>query len=200
MHRTGLRHLRPIVLTALYAALAHSGNLQQQKYYEAERARVDKQKQQPLHYGEASINWDMPPMPPRAIQLAYGINLPAVVVAVPILFGTRDELTISWAIGAFVPLLWFFVGRWFDRRVGWLPLKHIQAGSKIKIAAFYVCSVACGILAFFLFAELILEGAHHGFFFPLAAAIWLSFGAVCFFVQMNNQRKVIEHLQKPVAP
>jgi hypothetical protein len=175
MQRRGFRYLLPIVLTALYVSLIHSGCSHEQKYYQAvERAKAEVEKQQAIggrEKDEISF-YDLPHSPPRGIQLALGINLPAGLTAIPflLLLPRSHPLAAYWVIGVFVPFLWLLVGRWIDRRIGWLPPKQIKSGSDLKASVFGLCGAIAATLGGVFFVGLIFGVFHHGLVVPVALA------------------------------
>jgi hypothetical protein len=184
--RIGFRYILPIVLTALYVTLIHSGYSREQKYYQAvERARAEAAKQQAIGREKDEITfYDFSPhLPSRGIQLALGANLPAGLAATPfLLLPGSPPLTSYWVIGVFVPFLWLLAGRWIDRRIGWLPPKQIKPRSYLKASVFALCSGIAAILSGLILVGLISGAFHHVQVIPVALALWLLVGAFCFYV------------------
>jgi len=55
-------------------------------------------------------------------QLAIGPNAPAVLVAIGLntTLLRRETMYTLWLAAPLIPVLWYGVGRWFDRRLDWV--------------------------------------------------------------------------------
>ena len=73
---------------------------------------------------DTAIEWDpvRPPQLTKAQKLDVLLNLPAYIAALPLalLWEHQSDLSPFYAATAFVPFVWFRVGRWIDRVVGHL--------------------------------------------------------------------------------
>jgi hypothetical protein len=76
---------------------------------------------------QGAVQWR--PMHPRALspleKIALILNLPALLIGMPIavtLFHGNDFATL-YAATPFVPLLWFFAGRWLDGQLGYIAAR-----------------------------------------------------------------------------
>jgi hypothetical protein len=173
----GLRHILPVCFTVLYAVLMLSAWRQE----EAARHRPAVESMDDMY---------MPPYnPPRAAQWALGLNLPAVVASLPTLWivsriapHTNDPLVYA-IIGFFVPLLWFLVGRWLDRRIGLLPPRPEKQTSAFAIAGLAALLFLDGFL---IFAVMNAE-VYQGKFTMISMAAWLSFAAFCLYLRIRRQ-------------
>jgi hypothetical protein len=126
MLRIPFRYLLPLLVVMLTAALYFVGRQQQQ--------------------GIDLRSWDGPP--PRPIEIAVALNVPAVIAALPggllleLATGGIDHLPrarwyeiINYSyLAAFVFGQWFLIGRWLDRRRGLVPpssSRSVPSGSRI---------------------------------------------------------------------
>ena len=136
--RLGWRHLLPIAQILLYCALAWWGF---RESYPSKFSAWEPPSEYVL-VQEGRVQWDpryIDGPPPRGFTIALALNLPALVPAVLILlpasvllknlgsFGS-DLLAVA-SIGAFVPLLWYWVGWWIEDRRGRFPPKHFTLSS-----------------------------------------------------------------------
>lgn len=65
-----------------------------------------------------------------AQKLAIVLNLPALVLAIPItlvLFRGSDMGLLDASV-PFAPLVWYGIGRWLDRLLGYTPPQSCRAG------------------------------------------------------------------------
>jgi hypothetical protein len=110
MNRIGFRRLLPIVLLLTHAALLLFTSVSQRE----PSSGVDS-------YPPIS---DMPPKPLTVAQRTFLVlNLPALLLSVPVvmLISSNKEFPSLYASLPFVPLVWYFVGRWIDGLMGYLP-------------------------------------------------------------------------------
>src|SRR3989304_6143292 len=103
MRRIALRRLLPIVQLTLAAALVMVGEAQRNVELAEYEARI------------AWYPYDMP----AALEIATGINAPAVVVSLPIVFliwafAGEQSWSIYLAGGIAIPFFWYFVGSYLD--------------------------------------------------------------------------------------
>jgi hypothetical protein len=105
--RLGLRHILPALLLLAYIILVVSG--------ERQREPLTREQARQL------ANMDLLPATPIAIELAVDINFPVIAPTLPIalaidFFGgerVKQSRWVTYAVfGLFVPVLWYFVGRW----------------------------------------------------------------------------------------
>lgn len=155
-HRIGFRWLLPLVLTSVHVGLllvaaphAHRASHHAEVQYRTVA----------LQEGEA-VEWQ--PMEPRPLflqeKVAVILNLPALLVAIPIAayaFHGADR-AIIYAATPFVPVLWYFIGRWIDTKLGILPVHSPRVpGAKIRRAlmvvagAMFLLTGLIGFLALF---------------------------------------------------
>jgi len=175
----GLRHFLPVVFTMLYAALIYVGDRQEQT------VRVS-----PAHYPDdaASDEASFPAPPPLPMQLAVGINLPAVLAALPAVFvgewlapSSVERGSLGYVIiGMFVPLFWFGIGRRLDRRYGLLPPRQRKIRPSIFLMVPFVVLL---VLDWFLL--LALRGANYQGIFKLSAVIWVSLAVVALYMRLR---------------
>jgi hypothetical protein len=79
-----------------------------------------------------TVQWepltDLPPKPLSADhKAALILNLPALILAAPLtvwLFPEHD-LYLLYVSVPFVAFLWYAIGRWLDRRCGYVPRRHL---------------------------------------------------------------------------
>src|SRR5882724_12972563 len=78
-------------------------------------------------YQENSVKFELEPKPlTRAQKLATLLNLPALVLAIPIAtaFHANDVGLLGAAV-PFVPILWYLIGRWLDGILGYVERSHV---------------------------------------------------------------------------
>jgi len=119
--RIGFRRLLPIFFTLVHVALLFYA-LRQRNHllYEIHHAAANQE--------GASVSWG--PIEPNPLtpaqKLATLLNLPALVLAIPIalaLFQGSDMAELYAAV-PFVPLVWYCVGRWLDGLLGYVGRSH----------------------------------------------------------------------------
>jgi len=143
MRRIGFRRLLPPVQLVLFAVLCFI-------------ARRERQRQGPCGYYWSSV-WvpvfaqeDVPFVPrplcclPKAQLAAIAVDLPAVLVG-GILEGVLRRKGDVWAFALSAPLvvlLWYWVGLWIDRRLGYVGLPQgNRAFPRVLVKVAYGCSV-----------------------------------------------------------
>jgi len=106
--------------------------------------------------------WDGPP--PRSIEFAIALNIPAAIAALPggLLFELVTdgfdhpsrtqwhEVISNFYLAAFVVGQWFVIGRWLDRRRGLLPSSRTR--SVLKNSIIILVTALAGSLFFVCFA------------------------------------------------
>ena len=119
--RIGFRRLLPILLTLVHLALL---------YFAAGQCRhtlstvYSESAYHLAAYQESAVAWD--PIEPRPLtpaqKLAILLNLPALVLAIPItlMLFQGSETGSLYAAVPFVPLIWYCVGRWLDGLLGYI--------------------------------------------------------------------------------
>jgi predicted Co/Zn/Cd cation transporter (cation efflux family) len=181
--RLGFRQILPVFLLTLYVILVVSGERQREPLTPEDR--------------EFLANSDMLRAPPVVIQIALAVNLPAIALALPValavhyLGGRRvkhgEGATYS-VVGCFVPILWYLVGRWVDRRTGRIP-SVMRKPSKVTKA----CLVLLVILT--LLAAAASAGSHLAGgdrVMRLSVFLWSPFGAAVLYVRMTRETRKTE--------
>jgi hypothetical protein len=121
IRRIGFRRLLPILFTLMHVALLFYATAQRHRTLSS--ADGDSA-YHPAAYQESSIAWE--PMEPKPLviaeKLGIVLNFPAFVLAIPItlLFFHGKDMGLWYASLPFVPLVWYGVGRWFDRLLGYI--------------------------------------------------------------------------------
>jgi len=155
MHRIAYRILLPLVQLALYLMLIWYGC-----YY---RPTWQSQLQnwiapRPAVAGGWDPTWiDGPPS--LAEQVALGINAPAVFASMLILIpfdslfhnGASRELAAHITAAFLIPVLWYLIGRRFDRRTG-VPACPSTVGKVLTVAGLAVAGLAVAALVAILIA------------------------------------------------
>jgi hypothetical protein len=173
--RLGLRHILPALLLPLYIILVVSGERQIGPLTPEQRREL--------------ANMDMLPTP-TATHLAVAINLPAIAPDLPIFaaiqfFGGERIKQSRWVnytvFGLFVPVLWYFVGRWVDRRVGLAPIVMRNPSYSAK-AGF---ALLVGLTAF---AVITIVGGRNKAI-STALLCWAVFGAIALYVRITRETR-----------
>lgn len=104
----GLRRLLPVLNIALFVAALCIGSAgdPEIQHKSAARDHVTETDTFPAHF-----------------KIAVSLNLPPVLTALVInatIFHFRTSC-VPWLALPLIPLFWFPVGKWFDRRLGWVP-------------------------------------------------------------------------------
>ena len=140
-------------------------------------------------------NMDLLPATPLAIEAACAINLPVLVAALPVvlmiehLAGTEFEYgtRVSYGVvGCFVPILWFVVGRWIDRRLG-LVAPVTRAPSvwpEILFALLVIIAMLAAVAA--VSSREWYMGSR---LFPLSLSLWSAFGATVLYVRFTRETR-----------
>jgi len=175
--KLGLRHILPVLLLPLYIILVVSGERQRE----------------PLTPNQAFwlANSDMLPPTPLATQLALAINLPAIAPDLPIFaaihfFGgerLRQTQWVNYAVfGLFVPVLWYFVGSWVDRRVGLAPIV-MRNPSYLAKAGFALLVVLAA------FSVIVTVGGRGNKTISTALLCWTVFGAIALYMRITRETR-----------
>lgn len=179
MRSFGFRRALPVIQVALFLVLlapaTNPGRL----------GRLDTPVQQ---LQEGQIRWDpqfVNGPPPLRFQIAMALNLPAALMATPVILGLAfvAEPVVSqlpeWAAGLllapFVAYWWFLVGRWIDRRLGWAPDPHPTQDPAGKLIA-----QALVVLSLLAFCMSFWYRSPHGDETLRFASPWLLFGSAVF--------------------
>jgi hypothetical protein len=123
LRRVGLRTLLPISSLALYLALMCIGNARESR--------------QTLATAKATaVIADFP----TRVKIMFALNVPAIATAFflnEVVFHLQANY-IFWLALPLVPLLWFKVGLWIDRRLGWVrrrePKRTFIRGAVLVVA------------------------------------------------------------------
>jgi hypothetical protein len=111
MGRIGFRRLLPILFVLIHAALLLTSAVQHAAPSDVE----------PDIYAPLS---DMPP-PPLTVahKAALVLNLPALFLSIPVVlaFPRSSDAETFFASLPFVPFVWYVVGKWIDRLLGYIP-------------------------------------------------------------------------------
>jgi hypothetical protein len=177
--RLGLRHILPALLLPLYIILVVSGERQIGPLTPEQRREL--------------ANMHMPT--PLATELAIAINLPAIAPALPTFaaiyfFGGEPVMKTRWVdsavFGLFVPVLWYFVGPWVDRRVGLAPIV-MRNSSHLAKAGFALLVVLAA------FSIIVIVGGRgwnpHNKSISTALLCWTVFGAIALYVRITRETR-----------
>ena len=108
IHRLGFRHMVPVLLLLIHLTIL---------WGDSERARHRPVDPSPLM-------WDVPKPIPGAVKVDAALNLPALLMSIPfkMAFPTTSDNATIFASTPFVPLVWYGIGLWLDRLVGFVAL------------------------------------------------------------------------------
>jgi len=118
---------------------------------------------------------------PAYFKIAVSLNLPAVLTALVVnatVFHFRTSC-VPWLVVPLIPLFWFPVGKWFDRRLDWV---HRCKPKRTFVRD--ALAVASGILAILVFLVLLqvvrvvkqgYSGSPDGFWIVLGVCAWFAF-------------------------
>jgi hypothetical protein len=126
--RIGFRRLLPTFFTLVHVALLTYASTH--RYHTLSSFHGESQYHYAL-YQETSGAWEpMEPAPEPGPKLAIVLNLPASVLAIPITFVLfrGSDMGLLDASVPFVPLVWYGIGRWLDRLLGYTPPQSCRAG------------------------------------------------------------------------
>jgi hypothetical protein len=123
MVRIGYRRLLPVLFTVAHVALLLYGSAH--PYHTLSSIHRESAYHRLAYQESASIPWDpkgSTPLKP-ALKIAILLNLPAMFAAIPIavVFFHGSELGLLYAPLPFVLLLWYGIGLWLDRLLGYVP-------------------------------------------------------------------------------
>lgn len=163
MRKIGFRRLLPAINVIIYLALMYTGFAESFAYV-SQRATAPPMRAALVNsaWQESGQGWEPKTMcyfVPTAHWVAYAINFPAYVFGsaigsllwrAPKLW--RLQLGTFWGENTFiagctmllVPVIWFYVGRWIDRRVGFRPAPQFRAS---RVAKFFRLVSALGSVA-----------------------------------------------------
>ena len=175
--RLGWRHILPVLLLPLYIILIVSGERQIGPLTPEQRREL--------------ANMHMPT--PLATELAIAINLPVIAPALPtfaatyFIWGERAMHT-RWidsaVFGLFVPVLWYLVGRWVDRRIGLAPVV-MRNTSYLAKAGFALLVVLAA------FAVITIVGGRgwgdHDKSLSTALLCWTVFGMIALYIRITRE-------------
>ena len=142
----------------------------------------------PTPLQEGQVGWDpvfIHAPPPRPFVIAMALNLPAVLLATPLMLVLASASPVldripEWVfvvlLTPFVAYWWFLVGRWIDRRLGWLPDPHPLSTPEARVIYWMLASAAL-----ILFAILAFFRDHHGNDSLRYASPWCVFASAVFF-------------------
>ena len=131
--------------------------------------------------------------PSLAEKLFQGMNLPVILIlssreflprsrgrTIPITELAIDGL-IAVAMAGAVGLLWFLVGRWFDQRLGWLPLPEGSGGRRSR----FMAGTALALLVILVVLAILAlrVGLNH---FLIALLCWSLFGCVVLWTYLRR--------------
>jgi len=123
MHKLSFRRILPFAFTLLHLvtmlySVSHHRNPASSEALAPGYTSVSYQE-------DGIVRWE--PIEPRPLspaqKVAIILNLPAILIASPIaaiLFHGEDIGLLSTAL-LFVPLIWYGIGRWLDRMLGYIP-------------------------------------------------------------------------------
>jgi|SRR5579864_183415 len=122
IQRIGFRRVLPLLLTLAHAMLVVFASM-----HSPDRSLKEQPKAcfRYTSYGDDASAWQpMEPAPLSPAQrTAIVLNLPAFVLAIPItlLLFPGNAIGSMYSSLPFVPLVWYGVGRWLDRLLGYIP-------------------------------------------------------------------------------
>ena len=161
LRRIGFRRLLPVLNLVLYAASMCIGNASESGQTRMSAAHA--------HGGEADTI-------PTRVKIAVALNVPAVIAAFllnAIAFHFQTNRVFLLAV-LFIPLLWYPVGKWFDRRVGW-----VRRGKPKRTFIRDALLVVSGVLAI-LSVVVLIQVIKRGYPGP-PDTFWIGFGVCAWF-------------------
>jgi hypothetical protein len=161
LRKIGFRRLLPVLSLALYVASICVGNAGRSGTTHISATRT--------HTAEVGTI-------PARVKMAVSLNVPAVLAASllnAIVFHFQTSGVFLLAV-PFVPVLWYPVGKWFDRRLGWV---HRCKPKRTFIRdTLVVASGVLAILSVVVFAQVIKRG------YPGPPdTFWIAFGVCAWF-------------------
>jgi hypothetical protein len=144
----GLRHALPLLSTLLQIGLVF--------YASGSRHQSQSETSNRLGYRvaalqENSVQWEpiRPKRLPTAEKLSIVLNLPAILLAIPIAvrFFPENDIGSLYAALPFVPLVWYCIGRWLDGVLGYIVRRHAVPRAVSGLSAVIsTCLVVFGVL------------------------------------------------------
>jgi hypothetical protein len=124
-------------------------------------------------YQEDSVNFELEPKPLTTAQkLAILLNLPALVLAIPIAIAFHaSEVGMLCAAVPFVPILWYLIGRWLDGILGYI--KRSPVVPRIWSRLFAVVSACLLTISALTVTPLNHHRTTDTYWVGTASAVWL---------------------------
>jgi len=189
MRRIRLRYVLPVLFTILYGVLTIVSDHQDRVF----RERIHAAYKDPSIF----VRDDFPVTPSNwAKDCLFGIALPAVIVAFPLLLLIGTLLPQTAAIyvadvivGGFVMVLWFLLGSWFDRGLHASPPSTRWLGRLIEVG--YSFMLLCDGLLFIVFAaSLFAYNVSRHSIVPLAFLLGWA-GLFTFYLNRRRQARLV---------
>ena len=129
LRRMGSRRLLPVVQLALHLVLTGPNTVE--LYHAYRQSAVNTSSTFQLAAWQEGVPFrptDIHPYVPVGMRAVILLNLPAALAAGAVIItlglkGLEGDLAFMLAMAPCVALLWYAVGLWIDRRLGFLPLK-----------------------------------------------------------------------------
>ncbi len=193
LSKISFRRILPIVSLSLFIALTLIGQAEQAIRDESQRSystrKAPTKVATPIG-NEEMVSFDLqtlcwPPIVPPALSWRLGINLPAVILATPVVSAlghriTESNTTTDCILGLCVVIFWYFLGRFVDRSMIsnlQLQKQHLPAKWIRAVAALFKYSWAFGGI---LLALSVLNPHHSNSYTQIVGtcvALWSVIGA-----------------------
>ena len=177
IRRIGVRRLLPLLFTLLHAAiLLYAWQQRQERFSSLDGDSYYRQ----ASYQENSVKFELEPKPlTRAKKLATLLNLPALVLAIPIAIAFHaNDVGLLGAAVPFVPILWYLIGRWLDGILGYVERSHVVP--RVWSGLFAVVSTGLLTVSVLTVTPLNHHRTTDTYWVGTALALWLGlFLAVC---------------------
>ena len=192
------RRVLPIVQVIFLFTMVWLATLQDRVFYgqwdAAEEARAERLKQileaKDRAEGKAYVTWDLRGMLdgfiPPATEILFGVNLPAIPLAIPVALVFFWALPNQWFVYSLsalvVSVFWYLVGREMDRAILRIrvadPSSHLRSLSARRTASILMaCGLALGVLL--LSTNVRTKALLYGLIFWSAFGILSSFVKAC---------------------
>jgi hypothetical protein len=147
--KIGFRRLLPLLFSLVHLGLLFYALTLQ---HPAQASLSNPMTYHPVAYQEETVHWEPREQKPltRPEKLAIVFNLPAFLIAIPIaaVLFHGSEMGLLYGALAFVPLVWYGVGRWLDGLAGYIPRPRVLNSTirrcfAIVSLSFLVISIFC---------------------------------------------------------
>jgi len=175
--RIGFRRLLPALFVLVHVALLGYAAYQ----HSLSRTSLGPPSHAAKNQQEESVTFELEPKPLTPAQkLAIVLNLPAMVVAIPIattLFQGSDT-GLLYAALPLVPFVWYWIGRWIDRLLG--TIRHSPGRASLWINLFTILAAGWLTLSALVMTPLNHHRTSDTYWIGSASVVWSGlFLAMC---------------------